>query len=326
MQKTPTGVLIILAYPAEFVSMIPAWYRKPMEWIGMVNEGKTCVGHAAMALIERRTGKIYYGDFGRYITPFGYGRTRMEFTDPDVAFDYVVEFDEQGKVDDEIALFQQLYDHPEKTHGGEVMYASLNHNADFESCFSFMKQMNDKGSIIYDPFGKGRSNCSRFVYDAVLEGHIDPSESKLLRKKSLVTPSPLANVFHGTKEKSYRFDSADYQEVTDKSIRKIISYFFNKPKADEPTKSDFQPTGNMSFLDGIGDQAYFVMDNVTENSLEVAKYDKKGNHCFTRKYHQHPDFDSNKKYKFIHDCNAAWITLEQSGISLRCDVIQDLQQ
>jgi len=321
--KNPTGVLIILAYPAEFVSMIPAWYRKPMEWIGMVNDGKTCVGHAAMALVERKTGKIYYGDFGRYITPFGYGRTRMEFTDPDVDFDYQVEFDEQGLVADPIALFKHLYNHPEKTHGGDIMYVSLNHNTDFDACFDFMKRMNDKGSIIYDPFGKGRSNCSRFVYDAVLAGHIDPQESRFLKRKSPLTPSPLANVFHGTQEKSYRFGPEKYEEVTDKSLRKIISYFFKKPDADSHIKSEFQPTKNMSFLDGIGDQAYFVLDSFHETTMLVAKYAIDGSHCFTRSYERHPDFNPHQEYKFVHDCNASWVTIEQFGKKLRSNVLQE---
>ena len=128
-----TGAICIMAFPEEFVTMIPAWYRKPMEWIGMVNNGKTCVGHAAMALINKASGEIFYADFGRYITPFGYGRTRMKKTDPDVEFSYRVEFDETGKIKDKLALFQHFYAHPEKTHGGEVMFVSLNQEIDFEA-------------------------------------------------------------------------------------------------------------------------------------------------------------------------------------------------
>ena len=78
-----TGVLIALAYPEEFVSMIPRWYSKPMEWLGMVKDNMVPAGHAALALINVSTGKIEYADFGRYITPFGKGRTRTRVTDPD---------------------------------------------------------------------------------------------------------------------------------------------------------------------------------------------------------------------------------------------------
>ncbi len=322
MKKEASGAIIILAYPEEFVSMIPAWYRKPMEWIGMVNDGKTCVGHAAMALVNKASGKIYYADFGRYITPFGYGRTRMEFTDPDVAFDYRVAFDDQGEIVDKIALFQHIYEHPEKTHGGDAMFVSLNQEVDFQKCYDWIVSMNNKGSIIYDPFGKGRSNCSRFVYDSILNGVIDPLARKKLKRKSPVTPSPLANVFFGTNEESYEFSPRGHEVVQDKSLRRILSYFFTKPPKNAGHSKSFQPKTKMDFLGGIGDQAYFYTNQVKEHYLEVTKLDYRGEHSFTKKYQRHPDFDPKQAYTFIHDCNAAWITVKQNDQTLRMNTIQ----
>ena len=313
-----TGAIVILAYPEEFVSMIPAWYRKPMEWLGMVNEGKICVGHSAMALINKATGVIHYADFGRYITPFGCGRTRMVKTDPDVAFDYTVVFDEDGFIVDKIALFEHIFQHPEKTHGGDSMFVSLNQNIDFDSCFNFISTMNAKGSIKYDPFGKDASNCSRFVFDAILAGMKSSFERKRLKRKSPLTASPLANVFYGTDDDSYEFTPSGANIVTDKSLKKIVSYFFKKPTPTSIMKDEFQPSENMSLLGGVGDHAYFKLDEILqENKAIVTKLDKNGVKTFTHSYRLTPDFDPKAPFKFVHDSNAAWITIEQKNKRFR---------
>jgi len=322
LRSKATGAIIILAYPEEFVSMIPAWYRKPMEWIGMVNDGKTCVGHAAMALIEKETGNIHYADFGRYITPFGYGRTRMEKTDPDVQFEYKPQFDSHGEIIDKIALFQHIYDHPEKTHGGDAMFVSLNQNVDFDACFSWISEMNNKGSIIYDPFGKGRSNCSRFVYDSILQGANSNDVKNKLKRKSPITPSPLANVFFGTDEESYEFSRKGHEVVTNKSLRKIVSYFFTKPPKNLVDNQEFLPEPHMDFLDGIGDQAFFYANEITNEFLKATKLDLYGNHGYTRHFHINGNLDINQPFTFIHDCNAAWLTLIQDGSKIRLDKIE----
>lgn len=313
-----TGAIVILAYPEEFVSMIPAWYRKPMEWLGMVNEGKICVGHSAMALIDKASGKIHYADFGRYITPFGYGRTRMVDTDPDVAFDYRVKFGEDGSIINKMALFEHIFQHPEKTHGGDSMFVSLNQNIDFNKCYNFIRSMNAKGSIKYDPFGKNASNCSRFVFDAILAGMKSSFARKRLKRKSPLTASPLANVFFGTDDNSYELTPSGATVVSDKSLKKIVSYFFKKPSSTSIMKDEFNPSEKMSFLGGVGDQAYFKLDEIVQgNKAIVTKLDKNGYKTFTHTYRLTSDFDPQIPFEFVHDSNAAWITIKQESQKFR---------
>ncbi len=325
-----TGAIVILAYPEEFVSMIPAWYRKPLEWIGMVNHGKIAAGHAAMALINKETGEVHYGDFGRYITRFGYGRTRMAPTDPDVKFDYIAEF-KSGEIVDKIALFEHIFNHPEKTHGGDVMYTSLNQNIDFEKCYDFMTTMNSKGSIIYDPFGKGRSNCSRFVFDSILSGMTNESSKRKLRRKSPVTSSPLGNVFHGTEEESYVFKPSGYEIVKDKSIRVVLKHLFKKAPAplgnsesEEQLQEKFlglNPNKKWSYLGGVGDQAYILLDEVKDSVLKIKKFGQDHSLTFENSFTKHDDFDPQAEFEFIHDCNAAWITVKQEGKTIKMEAI-----
>ncbi len=325
-----TGAIVILAYPEEFVSMIPAWYRKPLEWIGMVNHGKIAAGHAAMALINKETGDIHYGDFGRYITSFGYGRTRMAATDPDVEFTYKVLF-KDGEIVDKVALFQHIFEHPERTHGGDVMYVSLNQDVDFDACYKFMTTMNKRGSMIYDPFGKGRSNCSRFVFDSILAGMTSDQERKKLRRKNPLTSSPLGNVFHGTKEDSYVFTPKGHSIVKNKSLLVVLKHLFKKaPKPSDNTITEEQkqkqflglnPNKKWSYLGGVGDQAYILLEDVKQDSLHIKKYGADHSLTFEHKYERNDAFDPTEEFEFIHDCNASWITLKQGENTIKMQKI-----
>ena len=321
-----TGAIVILAYPEEFVTMIPGWFRYPMTWLGMVNDNKIAAGHSAMALIEKKTGHIHYGDFGRYVCKLGDGRTRMAHTDPDVHFDYKAKFDSAGKIIDKESLFQTFYNHPEKTHGGPVMYISLNQDVDFDTCFEFMSTMNKKGSIIYDPFGEGRSNCSRFVYDSLLKGIIDPQTRKQLKRKNPISPSPLANVFYGTKESSYKYSPEGIEEVTNKSLKFIVKQLKRKAKPgdihiQEDVPSPWTSDEHVDFLEGLGDQSYIKLDKIQGNNIQVSKYGANKQLTYTKNYTKNTDFDPRTSFEFIHDCNAAWITVLQGGEVFRMDVI-----
>ncbi len=136
-----TGVLLALAFPEEFVAMIPAWYKKPLEWMGLINDEMICAGHSALALINAETGKIEYADFGRYITPFGKGRTRTEITDPECLIEVIAKFDKAGKITNEEEILIYLEAHPDKTHGAGKMYGSFCYGINYTKAQKFIKNI-----------------------------------------------------------------------------------------------------------------------------------------------------------------------------------------
>ena len=318
-EKEATGAIAILAYPEEFVSMIPAWYRKPLEWIGMVRNGKVRAGHAAMALIEKSTGAIHYADFGRYITPFGYGRTRMTETDPELNFNFRAEFDKEGKIVNKFELFQYIYNHPEKTHGGPVMFVSLNQKIDFNSCYSFITDMNQKGSILYNPFGSNASNCSRFVFDAILAGVKEKSQQRKLKRMSPVTSSPLGNVFHGSAEMSYEFTEDGYTEVTDTSILRVLTTLLKKPEEKRKLINNIPKApinSSWHFLGGVGDQAYFEQNGFDKNHIEFSKYGKDLKLTFIRRYRLVEGFNPNEIPQLIIGKNLKGFEIDERAAQL----------
>ena len=79
------GTIIALAWPDTKVVKEGKWYDHPMRWFGFLKDNHYNAGHAALLLVNHNTGRVEYFDFGRYHTPYQYGRVRDRVTDPDVA-------------------------------------------------------------------------------------------------------------------------------------------------------------------------------------------------------------------------------------------------
>ena len=71
----------MLAYPDTFVQVTEEWICKFLPLLGLGTREYIKAGHAAMVLVENESGNAHYYDFGRYVTPEGYGRVRGANTD-----------------------------------------------------------------------------------------------------------------------------------------------------------------------------------------------------------------------------------------------------
>ena len=76
-----TGYGLVLAWPKTKVKQAGAWYDALMTFFGFNKNGYYKAGHAALVLINDKTKSCTYSDFGRYQSPFGFGRVRTENTD-----------------------------------------------------------------------------------------------------------------------------------------------------------------------------------------------------------------------------------------------------
>src|SRR6056300_340118 len=79
-----TGSILVLSYPDTFVKMSDELICRFLPWVGLGTKEYIKAGHAALVLINNKTGKARYYDFGRYITPSGYGRVRSSKTDAEL--------------------------------------------------------------------------------------------------------------------------------------------------------------------------------------------------------------------------------------------------
>ena len=78
---TYDDLAIILTWPDATIRGDEKWmmfFKK----IGLVKNLNFKVGHTGIVLVERHTGHMRFYDFGRYISPRGYGRARSQDSDP----------------------------------------------------------------------------------------------------------------------------------------------------------------------------------------------------------------------------------------------------
>ena len=78
--------IFTLAYPETIVMVADEWYSPLLRFVGIGKKGYVRAGHAALVLIEKKTGILEYHDFGRYITPEPFGRARGKRTDHELNF------------------------------------------------------------------------------------------------------------------------------------------------------------------------------------------------------------------------------------------------
>jgi hypothetical protein len=67
-----------------------------------------------------------------------------------------------------------------------------------------------------------------------------------------------------------------------------------------------------------------VLDDIKENTLHIQKYGADHKLNFERAYKRDKAFDPTKDFSFIHDCNAAWITVKQGEKVYKMDVIESV--
>lgn len=306
------AVLIALAYPEEFVAMIPGWYRKPLEWMGLVHNEMICMGHSALALVNKDSGKIEYADFGRYITPLGKGRARTEYTDPDCKFDIRAEIGPDGTIKNEKEIVAYIDANPHKTHGAGRLFASFSYNVNYKKAKSYILELNQKGSIDYCPFKENSSNCARFVFDTFRNGLISDKLRRKLIRGNRITPSPLGIVFYGNNQKKiYTSSKGQVELFNGPKIRTILKYFYTKPSNHDGSNSKKDLKATHQWLDGVGDFGWFKLDK-PNGVYQMERRHSDGRQVFREEFHlQNPDFDIDKPFKLVHDCNALWCTVVQ---------------
>ena len=179
--------IIVLAWPEGMVMAAGAWYDKLLS-----TEGKYRVGHSALVLVNSTTGLLCYFDFGRYHTPFGFGRARDLETDPDITLNTIANIK-----DNEILNIQDIVlelSGTKATHGHGKIFASVLKNIDYKKGYDYAKSVQDRGCIAYGPLVIQGTNCSRFVARVMREAKPGLFTALRLRYPFCLSPSPKRNV------------------------------------------------------------------------------------------------------------------------------------
>ncbi len=268
-QKKHTGFAIAIAWPETWCKQSGAWYDGFISRLGISKHHYYKVGHAALVLIDDKTGRCRYFDFGRYHTPFQHGRVRSEKTDDGLEMKSRAKISADKK---RILNYEEILSELQinaECHGEGAIHASYG-RINFEKALAKAEDMQQQSPIKYGPFRYGGSNCSRFVNTAILAGN--PSWAAVLKLNSAVpfTPMPLNNVnSFGNKAilpKLLPFTFTPLP-VSDKSkLRGVLS---------EPARPATLP-GNAQWLAGEGAGSWFSIGPANGEKFEITRFSPEG--------------------------------------------------
>ncbi|WP_025664978.1 DUF6695 family protein [Aquimarina megaterium] len=323
-----TGKIISLAYPDTFVKHSDEPSTKVLLALGLGKHSYIKAGHAAFVLIENKTGQAEYYDFGRYITPQGYGRVRSAVTDVELAIPFKAIITPEKKLGNVEEFLLWLEANPDKTHGDGRLVASVCDYIYYEEARDYVLSVQEKGSIPYKAFGKEGSNCSRIVTDTILASTDYAKIRKPLLRNKLFTPSPLGNV-----EKAaignpiYQVEQGKLHVYPGSVFKENLTNYFDKNIPETKHNQTVRPKEvlkNAHFLSGTGSSAYFILNKSLEKDLfeirrytEYGKEDFKGLFAVAEGY-----FNILKSYSFVYDSNCKYCHVEQNGKKIRFELVK----
>jgi len=286
---------MVIAWPDVTARGDEMWMAV-LKKLGVVKNLNFKVGHAAIILIERSSGKMDYFDFGRYIAPRGYGRARSAVSDPRLSLSTRAAVAQDGSISNLQTVLEELHQLESATHGGGRMYFSIAHAINYAGAGAFAARLVGQGPVPYGAIAKGNNSCSRFVAQVLLAG-MDadhPAKTHLLFPESL-KPSPMSNVvnavadreiycYHNhilkklkiTRWQSLRFQTALLSHNLSARKARLLPCDRRAGSMAEPPRPTHLPR-TAQWLGGIGEGAWFCLEKSTVGeTYQVVKYASHG--------------------------------------------------
>lgn len=321
---------IVIAWPqctARADETLAIFLRKT----GLVKNLNMRVGHAAICLINPQTKEVLYYDFGRYVTPRGYGRARSKYSDPQLALDTKAVFDDDRNLTNVEEIAQELDSKSKYTHGAGPLVFSVSKTINFAKAKAYADEMVMKGYFPYNGLDKSASNCARYVTETMKAANEDGTVGSKLKYPLTYRPTPLYNVVAASTEESiYSFEGGTLQfmerkrrhSITDLGAGLLESslskYTASRPddsihgEIEEPARPSSLPQ-SAKWLGGLGEGAWFNVSKVGPYSFEGIKYDKTGVVEFEGIYHN-PDIELPDDAEATYASHYGFYSIEIEGV------------
>ncbi|MEZ4875583.1 MAG: DUF6695 family protein [Flavobacteriaceae bacterium] len=320
-----TGKIVVLAYPDTFVKMSDEWICKFLPLVGLGTKEYIKAGHAAQVIIHKESGKAHYCDFGRYITPKGYGRVRTAQTDAELEIPFEMQFNTEGNLTNLDQLLLWLEANPEKTHGEGRLIASVCEPVDFEKAYDFVCNLQNKGSIPYGAFHKKGSNCARFVTDTILAATAEPKIHKALKFNKKFTPSGIGNVEKAGLGNVFEVFNGAIKPFEGSAFKENLKNYFHKKKITDAEKATFfEVHESLQKLEGIGSSAYFELVDETalpKHHFRIKRYNDHLKEDFDGVYFS-KEFNASKPFQFTYDSHCGQCHVVQEGNIVKLEAVQ----
>lgn len=313
---------LVIAWPDQTARGDERWMAL-LKRAGIVKNLNFKVGHAAIVLVNRRTGLLAYYDFGRYVTPRGYGRARSAASDPRLVLSTRAQVTAEDAIENLAAILTELHQKENATHGGGRLFFSIANGLSFGKAAQSAQALVDQGPIPYGAVARGNNSCSRFVAQVLLAGWAtkNPAKRRVKFPESL-KPSPMSNVVNASPDtmvycydqgtqvskRMSRWQSLRFQ--LDLLLHNLSATKAKKLPCDREPGNTAEPTrpatvpARAQWLGGIGEGAWYALEAGVEiGTLLVTKYAVDGRVDYQVNCQTDCGIDPSLPYQFTYHCH-----------------------
>lgn len=332
---------LVMAWPDQTARGDERWMAI-LKQLGIVKNLNFKVGHAAMVLIHRQTGTLAYFDFGRYVTPRGYGRARSVESDPRLALETRAQVNSDDEIVNLKAILDELHQLKDATHGGGRLFFSIAQGLSFSAAQRFANQLVEQGPIKYGAIATGNNSCSRYVAQVLLAGFADQHRARRhITLPESIKPSPMSNVVNASPDRIVhcyhegkletkrmnRWHSLKFQ--VDQLLQNLSSTKSKNLPCDrrpgsiaEPTRPKTVPAA-AQWLGGIGEGAWFILERSIEtDDLVVIKYAANGHEEYRVLCTGNHPINPDMPYQFTYQCHHKHHEVVQYGKEIVLETIE----
>ena len=323
---------LVMAWPDQTARGDERWMAI-LKQLGIVKNLNFKVGHAAMVLIHQRSGELAYFDFGRYITPRGYGRARSAESDPRLTLETRAQINDRAEITNLATILDELHHIEHATHGGGRLFFSVAQGLSYNAAYRFANQLVEQGPIKYGAIAAGNNSCSRYVAQVLLAGFANqhPAKRRITLPES-IKPSPMSNVVNASPDRTVycyhkeelatirmnRWGSLSFQ--VDQLLQNFSSGKSKHLPCDKEPGSITEPCRPQTvpaaaqWLGGIGEGAWFMLERDTENdTLAVVKYAADGHEEYRVASTCNHPINPDMPYQFTYHCHHKHHVVVQYG-------------
>ena len=302
------------------------------------------VGHAGIIIVDG--GQAEFHDFGRYITPLGFGRARSASTDPALELTTEVQWDEQDHIHNLKEILDELETKQDVTHASDGLYASvIDRGVSAKAAKDYTQSIRDRGYIKYNGMKPRDNNCARFAAQAALAGMGSTKHPSYAKMKWPWTtaPSPYSNVI-ASQPGGYHcqlhngiltwHQARPWQALTSALINAYASFSISRaaklPRDHEVEQIEpaARPKGvrqDATYLGGIGEGVYFQGELRGETLWAEKRHRNTGEIIHQASYAVPRDVNLDhisSALEFTYPSHYAWVSLKgPKGQLIRCDRI-----
>jgi len=303
--------------------------------IGIVKNLNFKVGHTGIVLLKRASGELHFYDFGRYVSPRGYGRARSKFSDPRLEITLRTTF-----ADNRIANLEAIAAHLETMkdamYGQGRLFFSIATGIDFDRAKAYGDRWVHRGSYPYGAIAPNSNNCSRFIARMLIRSSKKHTRCHGINLPETVKASPMSNVVNAVEDRMIYGYTPEGGLVRFRMDRRQSFLFLLKQLGDNLSHQkstrlpDDRPIGAMAsgtrpegvpedarYLGGVGDGAWFSIRPAENGRMRIERFTSKGELEYAVMGEPMQPLNLNEPYQVTYDSHLLFTHLQQNGRKIR---------